>query len=92
MRPDLEQQFIKQFVLKAKQNRYLGFVENPKRRGSFLGMLYHGQDLDTRRFQDLRDAGIHETDAILKKAQSLKTVINVILFQSTRNWMAKKCL
>jgi hypothetical protein len=72
MRPDLEQQFIRRFVLKAKQDRYLGFVENPKRRGSFLGMLYHGQDLDTRQFQDLRGAGIHETDAILKKAQSLK--------------------
>ncbi|MFD1469738.1 hypothetical protein ACFQ48_16035 [Hymenobacter caeli] len=72
MRLDLEQQFIKRFVLRAKQDRYLGFIENPKRRGTFLGMLYHGQDLDTRRFQDLRGAGIYETDAILEKAHSLK--------------------
>ena len=72
MRLDLEQQFIKRFVLKAKQDRYLGFVENPKRRGSFLGMLYHGQDLDTQRFQDLQGVGMHETDALLKKAKSLR--------------------
>ena len=35
-------------------------------------MLYHGQDLDTRQFQDLRGASLHETDAILRKAKSLK--------------------
>lgn len=72
MRPDLEQQFIKRFVLKEKQDRYLGFVENSKRRGTFLGMLYHGQDLDTRLFQDLRGSGVHESDAIRNKANLLK--------------------
>jgi hypothetical protein len=71
MRLDLEQQFIKRFVVKAKQERYLGFVENPKRRGSFLGMLYHGQDLDTKLFQELR-GGIIESEAICNKANSLK--------------------
>ena len=72
MRLDLEQQFIKRFVLRAKQTRYLGFIENPKRRGTFLRMLYHGQDLEKRMFQDLRGASVHESDAILKKAHSLK--------------------
>ena len=72
MRLDLEQQFIKRFVLRAKQTRYLGFIENPKRRGTFLGMLYHGQDLEKRMFQDLRGTGVHESDTILKKARSLK--------------------
>ncbi|UOQ97472.1 hypothetical protein MUN81_19825 [Hymenobacter sp. 5317J-9] len=72
MRLDLEQQFIKRFVLKAKQDRYLRFVENPKRRSSFLSMLYHGQDLDRSKFQDLRGAGTHEINAILEKAHSLK--------------------
>ena len=71
MRLDLEQQFIKRFVFKAKQDRYLGFVENPKRRNVFLKMLYHGQDLDTHLFQELRGS-IIESDAIRKKAQSLK--------------------
>lgn len=71
MRLDLEQQFIKRFMLKAKQDRYLGFVESPKRRGSFLGILYHGQDLDTRLFQELRGS-IIESDAIRNKANLLK--------------------
>ncbi len=72
MRLDLEQQFIKRFVLIAKQDRYLNFIENPKRRGTFLGMLYHGQDLNKQLFQDLRGIGIHESNAIRIKANSLK--------------------
>jgi hypothetical protein len=73
VRLDLEQQFIKQFVRKEKQGRYLGFIENPKRRGTFLGMLYHGQDLNKQLFQSLRGIGMHESTAIRIKADLLKT-------------------
>ena len=69
MRLDLEQKFIKQFVLKAKQDRCLGFVESPKRRGVFLEMLYRGQVLDKRLFQELWGS-IHESDATHNKAHS----------------------
>lgn len=72
MKPDLEQQFIKRFVIKSKQERYLSFIENPKRRGTFLGMLYHGQDLDKQLLQDLRGSGLHESTDIRTKASLLE--------------------
>ena len=72
MRLDLEQQFIKRFVIKSKQGRYLSFIENSKRRGTFLGMLYHGQDLNKQLLQDLRGSSLPESIAIRTKADSLK--------------------
>ncbi|MDU0372574.1 hypothetical protein ACFPAF_19390 [Hymenobacter endophyticus] len=69
---DLERDFINTYVVKNKRQRYLGFIESPKRRGSFLEMLYHGQDLDKRLFQDLRGSGTHESQSIRNRFENLK--------------------
>ncbi|GAA4009868.1 hypothetical protein GCM10022408_22530 [Hymenobacter fastidiosus] len=61
---DLEKAFIDKYVVKNKRQRYLGFIESPKRRGTFLGMLYHGQDLDKGQLKPLK--GFFKTE-ILKR-------------------------
>ncbi|RSK47320.1 hypothetical protein [Hymenobacter rigui] len=51
MNIDLESAFINEYVVKNKRQRYLGFITLPKRRKTFLEMLYHGRDLDKGRFE-----------------------------------------
>ncbi len=41
-----EQALIRAFVLSSKQERYLGFIANPKLRAKFTRSLYHFADLD----------------------------------------------
>jgi hypothetical protein len=72
MRPDLERKFISRYVIKAKRNRYLGFIEREKTRGLFLGMLYHGQDFDKQLFQELKGNHQKQLEAILAKTQPFK--------------------
>jgi hypothetical protein len=36
-----EEAFVRRFIIEAKQQRYLGFLSNPKLRRKFLNELYH---------------------------------------------------
>lgn len=83
MRPDLEEKFINHYVLKVKRSRYLGFIKLLKSRGKFLEMLYHGQDLDKSRFQDLNDVGLHENEAITTKLKTLKGILCYVISVNT---------
>lgn len=60
MNIDLESAFINKYVVKNKRQRYLGFIETPKRRRTFLEMLYHGRDFDKSNFEAV--AGFFETE------------------------------
>ncbi|KAA9325325.1 hypothetical protein F0P96_20195 [Hymenobacter busanensis] len=72
MRLDLEKAFINRYVVKEKRQRYLGFVESDKHRGKFLGMLYHGQDLDISLLQELKGNYQVCLDMILAAAKSIR--------------------
>ncbi|TGE07577.1 hypothetical protein [Hymenobacter fodinae] len=54
---DLEITFINKCVIKNKRQRYIGFISNPKRRSTFLKMLYHGRDIDKSKFMKV-DSGL----------------------------------
>jgi hypothetical protein len=41
-----EEALIRAFVVASKQERYLGFIVNPKRRKKFVAALYHFDDFD----------------------------------------------
>ena len=51
MRLDLEQAFVRKYVLKSKRDRYAEFIVKEKSRRKFLEILYHSQDLDKSLFQ-----------------------------------------
>ncbi|MCA8832793.1 hypothetical protein [Hymenobacter pini] len=53
MNIDLESAFINEYVVKNKRQRYLDFIKSPKRRKTFLEMLYHGKDLDKGKLKPL---------------------------------------
>lgn len=72
MNQDLESLFINRYVIKNKRQRYLDFIGNPKRRGAFLEMLYHGQDLNFSLFQQLKGNYQQGVDAIFNKAGTVK--------------------
>lgn len=43
-----EEQFVRSFIEKGRQSRYLSFLSNPKKRAKILEKLSHGLDLDPR--------------------------------------------
>ena len=49
-----EHNLIKKFIIKAKQERYLAFLDNPKLRHKFRKELYHFKDFDSNLFQELQ--------------------------------------
>ncbi|RSK32384.1 hypothetical protein [Hymenobacter metallilatus] len=56
MNLELETSFISKYIVKAKRQRYLSFINNPKHRKKFLEMLYHGQDIDKDKLRRLHSS------------------------------------
>ncbi|WP_303312277.1 hypothetical protein [Hymenobacter sp. BT730] len=69
----LETVFINKYVVSNKCQRYLSFIEKPKRRGEFLNMLYHGQDFE---YSKLRRANAFYKEDILKQVARLSKAPN----------------
>lgn len=80
MNIDLESAFINEYVVENKRQRYLGFIKSPKRRKTFLEMLYHGKDLDKSKLKPL--TGYFETEIGKQIAGSQITSCYVISINS----------
>jgi hypothetical protein len=63
MRPDVEADFINTFVVRAKRERHITFLQTPRRRRDFLHTLYHFADFDPRRTVPLK--GRQDTPAAI---------------------------
>jgi hypothetical protein len=75
------QSFVKKFIIKEKQNRYLGFLEKDKTRKKFTRELYHFKDFNWKLFREIKTNEI-ESSVIFEKLKSYKnltscTVISV---------------
>lgn len=81
MNIDLESAFINEYVVKNKRQRYLGFIKSPKRRKTFLEMLYHGNDLDKNKLRPL--TGHFETEIGKRIVGSQITSCHIISVDSS---------
>lgn len=86
MRLDLEQAFIRKYMLKSKRERYVEFIVKEKTRNKFLKMLYHGQDLDKSLFKELHGSHQHQVEAIRIKAKSLVDGHKCYVISKDKQW------
>jgi hypothetical protein len=86
MRLDLEQNFIRKYVLKSKRERYVEFLAKDKTRSKFLEMLYHGQDLDKNLFKELHGNHQHQVETIRAKAKSLVDGHKCYVISKDKQW------
>jgi hypothetical protein len=66
-----EQAFIKKFVIKDKQERYLGFLSKDKTRRKFMDALYHFDDFKWELFSAISGS---EWDIVAAKVKSNKNI------------------
>lgn len=81
MRPDLEEAFIRKFVLKHKRPRYLYFLERGEATGFIASTLHHGQDIDYGLFREMR---AYDRAFVLQKAAELKLKSGYIVSDDSR--------
>jgi hypothetical protein len=72
---ELEQSFIKKFVEKDKQERYLAFLEKPKARSKFTNELHYFKNLNWKLFREI-SGNESEVSAILAKVKGNKNISN----------------
>ncbi|RAK62179.1 hypothetical protein [Hymenobacter edaphi] len=72
MRPDLEEAFIRKFIVKNRRPSYLYFLERGKSNGHIASMLQHGQHLDHSLFRELRTHPDKSKAEVVRKALDLK--------------------
>ena len=72
---ELEQSFIKKFVEKDKQERYLAFLEKPKARSNFTNELHYFKNLNWKLFREI-SGNESEVSAILAKVKGNKNILN----------------
>ena len=72
---ELEQSFIKKFVEKDKQERYLAFLEKPKARSKFINELHYFNNLNWELFREI-SGNESEVSAILAKVKGNKNILN----------------
>lgn len=75
MANEIEQNFIKKFIMKDKQERYLGFLAKDKTRSKFTGELHYLRDLNWRLFREIH-GNESEANVILAKVNSKKNILN----------------
>ena len=72
MRPDLEEAFIRKFIVKNRQPSYRYFLEKGTSNGYIASMLQHGQHLDYSLFQQMQGHPDKVRAAVLRQAAALK--------------------
>jgi hypothetical protein len=75
MQSELEQTFIKKFVEKDKQERYLEFLANEKNRSKFTSELHYFKNLNWKLFHEISGSA-SETAVILAKVKGMKNISN----------------
>lgn len=75
MHYEIEQLFIKKFVIKNKQERFLNFLGNKKTRIKFTNELYHFKYLVGSLIREIK-GNESEAAAILSKIQDKKDIVS----------------
>jgi hypothetical protein len=60
-----EERFVRAYVVKAKQERYLGFLKSKKNRSKILDRLNHNLDYDESKARELAPEE-HESEALIR--------------------------
>lgn len=68
-----EQTLIKRFVVKDKQERYLGFIGKDKTRSKFTNELYHFKDFNWKMFREIPGSE-YGRNAILARVNGKKSI------------------
>jgi hypothetical protein len=71
MQTEIELAFVKKFVKKDKQERYLGFLSNEKTRSKFTNELHYFKDFEWDLFNEVRGL---DRDAIIARIKDEKEI------------------
>ncbi|WP_345223663.1 hypothetical protein [Hymenobacter koreensis] len=82
-----EQSFIKKYIVREKQERYLAFLSHAQNRRKFIEALYHFTDFKWELMQEIK--GPDETHAIVDKLKSYEHIINCSVISTDTNYDGK---
>jgi hypothetical protein len=86
-----EQTFIKKFVVKDKQDRYLTLPEKGKIRKMFIEMLYHFNDFNWQLFREI-PGNESKKNTIANKVKSRKNLSTCFIISTDSDYDGKTIL
>lgn len=83
--PELETKIIRRFIIKAKQDRYIGFIGDIRNRGKFISYLTHfSKNLNQELFDEIKGDERQVIADQVKKARKTEWLLHKFRQQGHR--------